>query len=212
VIWKGQDFNSIYDAVYSEASRSRVAVRWNLDAIRHFGPEHAMKVAELAAERVNNGVISFGIGGDEQRGPAEWFGEVFQFARTNGLRLTAHAGETAGPESIWGALRLGAERIGHGIRAIEDPVLMRHLRDQNIPLEVCISSNVGTGAVNSLAEHPVRRLYEAGVPIVLNTDDPGIFNTTLRREYELAAEAFGFSDRELREIAENGFKYAFAAG
>ncbi|PYT31692.1 MAG: adenosine deaminase [Acidobacteria bacterium] len=212
VIWKGQDFNSIYDAVYREASRSGVAVRWNLDAIRHFGPKHAMKVAELAVERVNNGVISFGIGGDEQRGPAEWFGEVFQFARSNGLRLTAHAGETAGPESIWGALRLGAERIGHGIRAIEDPVLMRHLRDQNIPLEVCISSNVSTGAVNSLAEHPVKRLYEASVPIVLNTDDPGIFDTTLRREYDLAAEAFGFSDQELRGIAENGFKYAFAAG
>ena len=212
VIWKGQDLNSIYDAVHREARRSRVSVRWNLDAIRHFGPQHAMKVAELAAERVHDGVISFGIGGDEQRGPAEWFTEVFQFAHSSGLRLTAHAGETAGPESIWGALRLGAERIGHGIRAVEDPVLMRHLRDQNIPLEVCISSNVSTGAVNSLADHPVRRLYEAGVPIILNTDDPGIFNTTLRREYELAAEAFGFSDRELREIAENGFKYAFTAG
>ena len=210
VIWKGQDFNSIYEGVQREVSRSRVAVRWNLDAIRHFGAEHAMNVAVLAVERVNQGVISFGIGGDEQRGPAEWFGEVFQFARSKGLRLTAHAGETAGPESIWGALRLGAERIGHGIRAIDDPVLMRHLRDQNIPLEVCISSNVATGAVSSLANHPVRRLYDAGVPIVLNTDDPGLFDTTLRREYELAAQAFGFSDLELQGIAENGFKYAFA--
>ena len=210
VIWKGQDFNSIYDGVQREVSRSRVAVRWNLDAIRHFGAEHAMKVAVIAAERVNQGVISFGIGGDEQRGPAEWFGEVFQFARSKGLRLTAHAGETAGPESIWAALRLGAERIGHGIRAIDDPVLMRHLRDQNIPLEVCISSNVATGAVSSLANHPVRRLYDAGVPIILNTDDPGLFDTTLRREYQLAAQAFGFSDLELRGIAENGFKYAFA--
>jgi adenosine deaminase len=86
---------------------------------------------------------------------------------------------------------------------------MRHLRDQNIPLEICISSNVATGAVTSLAAHPVRRLYDAGIPIILNTDDPGIFGTTLAREYELAAHQFGFSQQELTQIAENGFRYAF---
>jgi len=212
VLWKGDDFGSIYEAVRRVASRSPVQVYWNLDAIRQFGVEHTMQVARLAAERVNDGVISFGIGGDEARGPAEWFTDVYRFARENGLRLTAHAGETIGPESIWGALRLGAERIGHGIRAIDDPALIRYLRDSNIPLEICISSNVATGAVRSLAEHPVRKLYEAGVPIVLNTDDPGIFGTTLEGEYELAAREFGFSDEELRGIAENGFRYAFRAG
>ena len=210
VLWKKQAFAPIFDAVRREAARSPVDVRWNLDAIRHFGAEHAMQVAELAAGCVDDGVVSFGIGGDEERGPAGWFTDVYRFARAKGLRLTAHAGETAGPESVWAALRLGAERIGHGIRAVDDPALMRHLRDENIPLEICISSNVATGAVPSLAAHPVRRLYDAGVPIVLNTDDPGLFGTTLEKEYDLAAREFGFSERELEQIAENGFRYAFA--
>lgn len=210
VLWKKQEFAPIYDAVRREAAESSVAVRWNLDAIRHFGVEHAMRVAQLAAERVDQDVVSFGIGGDEVRGPAEWFTEVYNFARARGLRLTAHAGETAGPESVWAALRLGAERIGHGIRSLDDPALVRHLRDQNIPLEICISSNVATGAVESLSAHPVRRLYDAGVPIVLNTDDPGLFNTTLEREYDLAARECGFSEAQLAQIAQNGFRYAFA--
>jgi aminodeoxyfutalosine deaminase len=211
ILWKKQEFAPIYDALQREAAASSVAVRWNLDAVRHFGVEHAMQVAELAVELVDKGVVSFGIGGDEVRGPADWFTEVYQFAKASGLRLTAHAGETAGPESVWGALRLGAERIGHGIRAVDDPALMRHLRDHDIPLEICISSNVATGAVESLRAHPVRRLYEAGVPIVLNTDDPGLFATTLEREYDLAVSEFGFSEAELAQIAENGFRYAFAA-
>lgn len=211
VLWKKQEFAPIYDALRREGAASSVAVRWNLDAVRHFGAEHAMRVAELAAERVNCGVVSFGIGGDEERGPAEWFTEVYKFARNSGLRLTAHAGETAGSESVWGALRLGSERIGHGIRAVDDPALVRHLRDQDIPLEICISSNLATGVVESLRAHPVKRLYDAGVPIVLNTDDPGLFNTTLEREFDLAVSEFGFSEAELARIAENGFRYAFAA-
>jgi adenosine deaminase/aminodeoxyfutalosine deaminase len=209
VLWKKQKFGPIFEAVRREAAQSPVEVQWNLDAIRHFGAEHAMQVAELAAEYVDDGAVSFGIGGDEERGPAGWFTDVYRFARAKGLRLTAHAGETAGPESVWEALRLGAERIGHGIRAVDDPSLMRHLRDENIPLEICISSNVATGAVPSLAAHPVRRLYDAGVPITLNTDDPGLFGTTLEKEFDLAAREFGFSERELAQIAENGFRYAF---
>jgi aminodeoxyfutalosine deaminase len=134
---------------------------------------------------------------------------VFRFARAAGLRLTAHAGETVGAESVWAALEIGAERIGHGIRAAEDPALLRHLRDRGIPLEVCITSNVATGAVESLEAHPVRRLFDAGVPITLNTDDPAMFATTLSGEYELAARQFGFSEAELRGIAENGFRFGF---
>jgi adenosine deaminase len=168
-----------------------------------------MEVAKLAVERAGEGVVSYGIGGDEVRGPAEWFGSVYQFARAHGLRLTAHAGEAAGPESVWNALRIGAERIGHGFRAIEDPVLVRHLRDRRIPLEVCIWSNVATRCIERIEDHPVRRLFDAGVPITLNTDDPGMFGTTLLREYELAARYFSFSEGDLRQIAENGFRYAF---
>jgi aminodeoxyfutalosine deaminase len=208
-LWRKQDFGAIYESVRKAAASSSVTVFWILDAIRHFGPEPAMEVARLAAEHVNDGVVAFGIGGDEARGPAEWFRDVFAFARAHGLRLTAHAGETCGPESVWQAVEIGAERIGHGISSVQDPALLRHLRDQGIPLEVCISSNVATGAVASLAAHPVRRIYDAGVPIVLNSDDPAMFGTTLTREYELARDQFGFSERELRELAENSFRHAF---
>ena len=209
VLWKEQDFAPVYDAVRQAAAESPIEVHWILDAVRHFGVEHVMRVAELAAERVNDGVVAFGIGGDEERGPAAWFGEVYRLAKGAGLHLTAHAGETMGPESVWAALEIGAERIGHGIRAVEDPALLRHLRDRGIPLEVCISSNVATGVVESLEAHPVRRLFDAGVPVTLNTDDPAIFATTLSGEYELAARHFGFSEAELREIAANGFRYRF---
>src|SRR5450755_412824 len=209
VLWKGQEFAPIYAAVRQAAAEFPIEVYWILDAVRHFGVEHAMRVAELAAERVNDGVVAYGIGGDEERGPAAWFGDVYRFAKGAGLRLTAHAGETVGAESVWAALEIGAERIGHGIRAAEDPILLRHLRDRQIPLEVCITSNVLTGAVKSLDAHPVRRLFDAGVPITLNSDDPAIFATTLCGEYELAARQFGFSEAELRGIAENAFRYGF---
>jgi len=210
VLWKGQEFAPVYDAVRSAAAESAIEVRWILDAVRHFGVEHAMQVAELAAARVQDGVAAFGIGGDEERGPAEWFGDIYRFAKAAGLRLTAHAGETMGPASVWAALEIGAERIGHGIHAVEDPVLLRHLRDHQIPLEVCITSNVVMGVVESIEAHPVRRLFDAGVPITLNTDDPAIFATTLSGEFELAARHFGFSEAELRTVADNGFIYRFS--
>lgn len=210
ILWRGQEFGPIFDAVAEAAAASPVEVRWIFDAVRQFGPEHGMRVAELAAERRDRGVVAYGIGGDEERGPASWFPEVFQFARSAGLRLTAHAGETDGPQSVWAALELGAERIGHGIRSIDDPALLRHLRDHNIPLEIAITSNLATRVVPSLADHPARRLHEAGVPLVLNTDDPGIFKTTLSREFELAAR-LGFSEADLRTLAANAFRYAFDA-
>ncbi|HEV2447866.1 MAG TPA: adenosine deaminase, partial [Candidatus Sulfopaludibacter sp.] len=212
VLWKGQEFAPIFDAVRDAASGSPVEVFWILDAVRQFGPEQGMQVAQWAAERVDRGVVALGIGGSEERGPAEWFTDIYAFAKSAGLRLVAHAGESTGPESVWAALRLGAERIGHGIAAARDPDLLRHLRERDIPLEVCITSNLVTGVVKRLEDHPIRRIYDAGVPIVLNTDDPAMFRCTLEGEYRLAAEAFGFSEAELRGIAENGFRYRFAAG
>jgi len=144
VLWKGQEFGPVFEAVREAAVGSQVEVRWILDAVRQFGVEQAMAVAKLAAERVDRQVVAFGIGGSEARGPAEWFTEVFAFARSAGLHLTAHAGESMGPESVWAALGLGAERIGHGITAARDEALMRHLRDHDIPLEICLTSNLVT--------------------------------------------------------------------
>jgi len=209
VLWKQESFAPIFHAIREAAEGSRLEVYWILDAVRQFGPEQAMEVARLAAERVDEGVVAYGIGGSEERGPAEWFTDVFAFAKRAGLRLTAHAGESAGPESVWAALRLGAERIGHGITAVHDPGLMRRLRDHDIPLEICITSNLVTGVVPRIEDHPIRRLYDAGVPIVLNSDDPGMFGCSLTDEYRLAARQFGFSEAELRGLAANAFRYAF---
>ncbi|HTM49093.1 MAG TPA: adenosine deaminase [Bryobacteraceae bacterium] len=208
-VWRKLDFAAVYDAVRGAAAGSGVTVYWILDAIRHFGAEHALEVARLAADRVDAGCVAFGIGGDEARGPAGWFREVFAFARSRGLRLTAHAGETSGPESVWQALEIGAERIGHGISSASDPALLRHLRQRDIPLEICVTSNVATGAVAGLADHPLRRIFDAGVPVILNSDDPAIFDCTLTGEYELARDRFGFSQPELEELLANGFRYAF---
>ena len=209
VLWKEQDLPAIYDALIREASRTRITVRWIFDAIRQFGPEPAKPVFDLAAERLGEGVVAIGLGGDEERGPARLFAELYREARDRGLRLTCHAGEMSGPASVWEALEIGSERIGHGIRAIEDPALVAHLATKNIPLEVCITSNLRTGAVASLAAHPVRRLYDAGVPIILNSDDPALFGCTLASEYELAEREFGFTESELAGLARNAFRYAF---
>jgi adenosine deaminase/aminodeoxyfutalosine deaminase len=210
VLWKQQDLRGTYEAIRKvSASYPGLRVAWCFDAVRQFGAEAAMHVVEVAVEFVKDGVVSFGIGGDEAGGPAKLFGDVFRRARALGLRLTAHAGETDGPQSVWDALEIGAERIGHGIRAVDDPALLRHLRDADIPLEICITSNVATGAVADLEAHPVRKLFDAGVPITLNTDDPGIFETSLGREFEIARETFGFSESELKLIAANAYRYAF---
>jgi adenosine deaminase/aminodeoxyfutalosine deaminase len=209
ILWMNRDLAVIYDAVRRESLRSKVEVRWLFDGVRQFGVESVRRVAELAAERVRDGVAGIGIGGDEARGPAGLFADVYRWAASRGLRLTAHAGETGGAASVRAALAIGAERIGHGIQSVDDPALLHELRDRRIPLEVCISSNAATGAVASLDAHPVRRLFDAGVPIVLNTDDPAMFHTTLNREYEIAVERFGFSEAELREVAANAFRYAF---
>jgi len=211
ILWKQQDFAPIYEAVQREASSSKLKVRWILDATRQFGVHAAKPVFDLAAERVNDGVVAIGLGGFEAGGPARWYADLFKEARDNGLRLLCHAGETTDASSVWEALEIGAERIGHGIRAVEDPELMEHLREKNIPLEVCITSNVRTGAVGSLKEHPVRKLYDAGVPIILNTDDPALFGCTLAGEYALARSQFGFSEEEIAGLVRNGFEYAFDA-
>jgi adenosine deaminase/aminodeoxyfutalosine deaminase len=206
ILWKGQNLPAIYDAIWRECQRSSVKTFWIPDAVRNLGPEPAMPVAKFAVERRGDGVIAFGLGGDEARGPAEQFRDVFGYARDAGLHLVCHAGETTGPDSVWAALAIGAERIGHGIAAARDPALLAKLHESNVPLEICMSSNVCTGAVPTLEDHPVRKIYDAGVPIVINTDDPAFFHTTLIREYEIAERLFGLPADTL---AAASFRYAF---
>jgi adenosine deaminase/aminodeoxyfutalosine deaminase len=211
LLWRGLGLDEIFPAIAEAAAGGPLPVRFVFDAVRQFGLEHVWATAREAVRYRGLGVVAFGVGGDEVNGPVEQFREVFDYARANGLHVAPHAGETAGPGSVWAALECGAERIGHGIRSIEDPVLVKHLRERAIPLEVCISSNVCTGAVRTLREHPVRRLFDAGVPVVLNSDDPAMFHTTLLGEYELAARAFGFGWEELVALAENSLRYRFEA-
>jgi len=211
VLWKGQDLGAVFDAVVREGREAAIGVAWNLDPVRQWGPVAGWPVVEFAASRVGE-VVSFGLGGNEVTGPVEWFREQYKYARRHGLRLTCHAGEADGPASVWAALEAGAERIGHGFRAIEDPVLVRHLRDRGVPLEISVTSNVRTRTVPALSEHPVRRLYDAGVPLVINTDDPALFGVTLIDEYEMLIREFGFGRSEIEDLARNSFKYAFRGG
>jgi aminodeoxyfutalosine deaminase len=212
-LWRSQDFAALFEGM--ERGRERgtrdfdISLLWIFDAVRHFGAEPAQRVVELAVSFQDRNVIGFGIGGDEKRGPAELFRPVYAFAKDHDLHLTAHAGESDGPESIWGALNLGAERIGHGLTAGQDPELLEELSQRQVPVEICLTSNVLTGCCPRLQDHPVRQYFDQGLMLTLNTDDPAMFRTSLCREYALAQKTFGFTDEQLRELARNSFEAAF---
>jgi aminodeoxyfutalosine deaminase len=211
--WRGQPVEPLFEGMERGRERGQrdfgVSLLWIFDAVRHFGPEAAAEVFDLAARLRERNVVAVGIGGDEARGPAEWFRDLYRKAATNGLHLTAHAGETTGPESVWGALNIGAERIGHGLAAAQDPELLEVMAEKQVPVEVCISSNLRTGVCASLEEHPARKFFDHGLMVTLNTDDPAMFQTSLTREYELAQQVFGFSEEHLRELARNSFEASF---
>ncbi len=214
MIWKGDDVAACFAGIEEGARRAQedfgIRVAWLFDAVRHFGAEAALEVMRQAARLRDRGVVGFGIGGDERQAPPELFCEVFRAARSEGLRLAAHAGEAAGPESVRNAMDLlGVERIGHGFSAAQDPSLIDYLVEKQVPIDICLTSNLRTGCLADLAEHPVRRYFDRGVLISLSTDDPALFGTDLNREYELARSVFGFTNEELRELARSSFRNSF---
>ena len=182
--------------------------------VRHPG-EAGLVAADQTTDWVESyapdGSVGFGLGGPEIGVPRPQFAPYFQRASALGLVNLPHAGETAGPETVWDALNvLNARRIGHGIAAARDPALMHHLAENDIALEICPTSNVCTRAVDGLESHPWPVLAEAGVPLTLNSDDPGMFSTTLNQEYEVAREHFGLTSAGLADLVRSAIRYSLA--
>lgn len=188
----------------------KVTVNLVADLIRDFGPEQGMDWLNQIDEVKDLGVVGIGIGGSEHQFPPEPYEAVFQQARELGFRTSAHAGEAAGAESIWGAIRsLRVDRIGHGTRAIDDPSLLNYLKEKQIPIEACPISNMRTGVVGDIAQHPIRQFYDQGLLVSVNTDDPKMFNTSLVEEYSLLMEKLGFSLADIVRLIENGIQSAW---
>src|SRR5437660_5891891 len=192
--------------------------QWVFDAARQFGADRAMEVVESAKRCDSKAIVAFGIGGDELSVPTKEFRSVYDRAAQMGLHRLMHAGEVGGPEKIREAIELlGAERIGHGIAAINDPELMDLLAERKIPLEICPASNKKTGALArqlrrekaTIEDPPLPKFLRHGIPVVLSTDDPAMFHTTLNEEYANAART-GLQEEDLARIAEMGFEYAFS--
>ncbi|MGW1061722.1 adenosine deaminase [Micromonospora rubida] len=187
-----------------------IALRWCFDIPGEAGLPAAEETLRICLEERPDGLISFGLGGPEIGVPRPQFKPYFDQARAAGLRSVPHAGETTGPQTVWDALRdLGAERIGHGISAAEDPELLAHLAERQIALEVCPTSNLRTRAVASLDEHPLPRLVEAGVLVTINSDDPPMFGTTLDDEYAVAARLLGLGPDGVAALAKAAVTAAF---
>jgi aminodeoxyfutalosine deaminase len=185
-----------------------VRLRWSTDIDGRGGPDLAVETVKLVLRHRPAGLVSLGLGGEEV--PRAQFERAFEIARDAALHSVPHAGEAAGPESVWEAIdRLGAERIGHGVRCLEDPELVAELRRRRIPLEVCPTSNVRTRVVADLAAHPLPRLIEEGLVVTLSSDDPPMFGTSLRDEYIAVARVLGLSPVGLRDLARNAARAAF---
>jgi adenosine deaminase/aminodeoxyfutalosine deaminase len=213
--WKKTDVEPFVEAIERGRVRGEkdfgVSVLWIIDAVRNFGAEEAARVFRKAAELRPKypSIVGIGIGGDEAKGPADLFRELYAEAKAAGLRLTAHAGESVGPESMWAAINIGAERLGHGLAAQYDAELMDILATKQIVLELCPTSNVRTGCCPSLDEHPLRHYFDCGLMVTLNSDDPPMFGSDLLGEYLLAYEKFGFTLEQMRELAANSVEASF---
>jgi len=177
-------------------------LRWCFDIPGEAGIEAADVTLDVALRLAPDGLVSFGLGGPEIGVPRAAFQRHFDAARAAGLHSVPHAGESTGPETIWDAINLlGAERIGHGIAAVRDEALLQRLRDDQITLEICPTSNVCTRSAPSLAEHPLPALVAAGVPVTINSDDPPMFSTSINHEYEVAAELLGLDESGVADLA-----------
>ena len=210
------NFDAILRASEPFAARG-LRMNWIFDAVRQFGADAAMRVLDAAQQCASKSIVAFGIGGDELSVPTEEFRPVYDRATTLGLHRLIHAGEIGGPEKIREAIEiLDVERIGHGIAAINDPALMDLLAHRRIPLEICPQSNIRTGALAlqlrrteaGIGDHPLTALFRHGIPIVLSTDDPAMFHTTLAQEYE-HAQHLGMTEPELLRLAQMSFDFAF---
>lgn len=213
--WKRCDFEPLFLGMERARRRAEAelgtSMYWIFDAVRHFGIDEAARVFRKAAEMRRDfpAIVGIGIGGDERRTGAEPFRDLYAEAREAGLRLTAHAGETVGPEGIWGAINIGAERLGHALSAIHDPELIELLAERQVPLEICVTSNLKTGCCARLDDHPVRRYFDAGLMVTLNSDDPALFGSDLEGEYRKARDSFEFTEEQLREMAANSVEASF---
>jgi aminodeoxyfutalosine deaminase len=214
VLWKQQPLDQVYEAVRAASleagARLGMRVNWIFDAIRQLGPEHARRVLAWANRYRADGVAAFGLGGDEERGRASLFADVYREARDCGLHTLAHAGETVGPESVREAVELlKVERIGHGLAAARDPEVMALLCERGIPLEGCPGSNVAIGLVSGFRDYPLRTFLDAGVTMTLNSDDPALFGTSIGQEFTRAASTFLLSPEQVAALCENAVRAAF---
>lgn len=201
----GLGFHEQIDAVNRARAwaENELGVRMNLiiDIPRLIEPGEGLLVAEWVKERYGDGIAALGLGGPEVGHPVEKFKAAFDLANQAGIPCVLHAGETAGPESIWSALKLAnSRRIGHGVRAVEDPALMEYLRDNQIPLEVCPTSNLRLGVYSDLERHSLPQLLDAGLYVTLNSDDPPMFNTTLTDEFLTCRKAYGWDANLIRKL------------
>jgi aminodeoxyfutalosine deaminase len=202
---------AIEDARVAAERDFGLVLRWIYDIPGEAGIPSADATLDYALNHRVDTLIGFGLGGPEVGVPRPQFQPHFDAARAAGLRSVPHAGETTGPETVWDALRLlGAERIGHGTTAVEDPRLVAHLAETGIPLEVCPSSNVATRAVAAIADHPIVAFRDAGVIVTVNSDDPPMFGTSLNREYEIAADLLGLDEAGVADLARTAVRASFA--
>ncbi len=201
---------AVEDARVAAERDLNVKLRWVFDIPGEFGLPAAEETVTYALENAPQALIGFGLGGPEIGVDRPQFKPVFDRARAAGLHSVPHAGETTGPQTVWDALRdLGAERIGHGTSSVQDESLVAHLVEHQIPLEVCPTSNIATRAVEALDEHPIKQMYDAGVLVTVNSDDPPMFNTTLNHEYEIAADLLGLDEPGVTALAKNAVRASF---